>query len=80
MAGKEAYFLIQATEDGIYLRAHTKERLAEALTNGELKIADRKTLNDKGRLEDLQQQSGWYLIKGEQVVPKPVEHVTTWEI
>lgn len=75
------FFVIAVSEDGeVSARSYTKSQLEQALADGELDPKTRRSLNEKGKCEDLMCGGGWLLIEGEQRVPKPKQTVTTWSV
>ncbi len=78
------YFVITTTEDGdVYLQELEKEMLLNEMTpvdgHAELEAANIRTTIERG-FENLTDRGGTFIIKGELVVPTPIEVVKTFEI
>lgn len=70
----EKYFVVQTDENGAYLEVMTKKELLKRI-RGDMKPHDLSSGST-----DLCAASGFTIIKGEIVIPKPVQTVTEWEL
>lgn len=81
---EDLYFVIGSLQDGtVSMLSFTKEELEEYLNSEDFGISTKVyTVDENGQFPstNLRDNPGLYIIKGQMVVPKPKQVVTTWEI
>ncbi len=78
----DLYYIISTNEDGASLTVMTKEQLSEALAThrwGKERMSV-PLLDGNEKSVDLAAKSGFLIIKGRPVVPRPKVVIETWEV
>jgi hypothetical protein len=75
---KESYFILNSTEDGVYITEYkTAEKLSEYLAGNRIEKFFSSLPKDSPSYWDAEKV---LIIKGEIIVPKPKTTITEWEI
>lgn len=82
--GHQSYFILTSGEDGISISMISKSALEKGLKQNDfgdnVKFLDHVPPIDKGCWEQDEDENTVLIIKGEIVVPKPVQKVTEYEV